>query len=219
MKYFLFILIAPALLLVMSCENSSNTIKGNGDLITIEKPFLHKFEEISISTGANVRFHSSNEYKIVVTVDSNLAEYALIDTKNNKLEIGTMDGKYSFTKYLLDVYAPKLSAISISGSGSFSNIDTINVHNIDVNISGSGSATLSGNSDNSNIDISGSGAFYGQEFNTKNANVSISGSGMVHIGVTNNLKANISGSGSLIYKGNPKTDFNISGSGKIENIN
>ena len=217
----------------VSCKGTILPIKGNGNLVTTERA-VSPFLKIHVSGSAEVRFHESQEYRAVITVDSNLDEYTEVFTGDDMLNIETKSGNYLFTKYLVDVYCPTLAGVSISGSGHFSCNDTIIASTFDSNvsgsgkidlriqcnnfstkISGSGKVTITGNCKDSSIDISGSGNFNGNEFAINNAVVRISGSGKVNIYVTDNLKANISGSGELNYRGEPKIDSSVSGSGRI----
>jgi hypothetical protein len=212
-------------------------IVGNGKLVSSEK-MVSPFEKIDSGGSAEVRFHVSQEYKVVVTTDSNLAEYVEIKTKSNVLHIGTKSGhSYSFTKWIVDVYGPHLTGISLSGSGTFDSEDTIIAPSFVSNVSGSGkiggtiecetlSATISGSGKmnfngtgkKSTINISGSGDFNGYGFNIHNANVRISGSGKAHVSVSDNLDAHISGSGNINYRGNPKVTSSVSGSGRIQKM-
>ena len=211
-------------------------VKGNGILETSER-IVSPFEKIHGSGSVKIRFHASQEYRVVVTVDSNLEQYVKIGTRNNVLEIGTRNGSYSFTKYLVDVYCPTLSSVSMSGSCDFFADDAIFVSTFESNLSGSGKLngtiecdhfsakitgsgkmTVFGNSTDSDITISGSGDFYGDEFYVNNADIHISGSGKANIRVADYLKARISGSGVINYRGNPRTDISVSGSGHVNHL-
>ncbi|MDR0797013.1 MAG: DUF2807 domain-containing protein [Tannerella sp.] len=230
--------IAAIVVIFASCVSCTFflPIKGNGNLVTSEKT-VPAFEKISVSSSAEVRFHASQEYRAVVTVDENLDEYVEIVSKNNALNIGTKSGSYSFTKFSVDIYCPILSGVSVSGSGSFKNMDEITVSTFETSVSGSGkiegtvkcekfSARISGsgkinvggNSKDADIGISGSGRYNGNDFIVNNATVRISGSGNADVHVTENLKANISGSGGINYRGEPKTDTKVSGSGRIRKL-
>jgi hypothetical protein len=212
------------------------SIRGNGNLITSTRA-VSSFEEINISGSAEVCFHASQEYRTVVTVDSNLLEYTKIITRGNTLNIGTENGNYSFTKYLVDVYCPIITGVSVSGSGRFKGMDdikpsrftsnvsgsgsiegTIKCEKFSAKISGSGNITVTGNGRDSDIDISGSGAFNGNGFSINKATVHVSGSGKANIIISEYLNANISGSGGINYRGNPKIDSKISGSGRIKKL-
>jgi hypothetical protein len=222
-------------LIYVSC-GSLFPIVGNGDLVDSERT-VSSFEKINISGSAEVRFYSSQEYRTVVTVDSNLLEYTEIVTRGNTLNIGMKNGNYSFTKYLVDVYCPVVTGVSVSGSGHFEGMDDINTSTFTSNvsgsgkiegvieceiytakISGSGKITVTGNSHNSNIEISGSGAFNGYGFTINNATVHISGSGKGNINVSENLNVSITGSGRINYLGSPRIDSKISGSGQIKKL-
>ena len=212
-------------------------IKGNGNLKTSEITDS-TFEKINCGGSADVRFHAGDEYRAIVTIDENLEEYVEIFTKNNVLNIRTKNGyNIAPSKFTVEVYCPVLTAVLISGSGSFRSMDkiiapafdsnvsgsgkiesTIECDNYSAKISGSGKITVYGNSNDTNISISGSGNFNGSELNSRNATITVSGSGNVNICVSDNLKARISGSGNINYKGNPKVDSSVSGSGRIRTM-
>jgi len=219
-----------------SCEIEYNdTVKGNGNLLTSEKT-VSKFEKIVTSGSVEVNYYTSEDYRVVVTIDENLHEYLEIFTQNNTLNIG-FKRNVSFskiTKYLVEIYSPVLSGVSADGFIEFEGMDVITTTTFQTKISGSGKIkgaiecenfsakiegfgemTITGSSKDAHIDISGSGIFNGEKFITKSTTVNISGFGNVFIFVIDNLKANISGSGTLYYWGDPKVETSISGFGKI----
>ena len=221
----------------LSCDNGLIPTKGNGNIINSERT-VSSFKKIHSSGSAEVRFNASQEYKVVVTTDSNLIENVTTDIRNDLLYIGTKRGNYSFTKLLINIYCPVITYVSISGSGTFYASEKISVSDFESDISGSGkinmtiecnkfftkiagsgALTVSGSSKDSNMNISGSGDIDGNDFHINNATVNISGSGKATINVTNNLKATISGSGVLNYRGNPAIiESDVSGSGKINKL-
>jgi hypothetical protein len=210
------------------------SVRGDGQLITTEI-VVSQFGKINVSGSAEVRFHASQAYRVAVTVDSNLYDYVEIFTRNSELIIRTKNGYYSFTKFLVDVYCPVLTGISVSGSGSFTGVDKLMTSSFETNISGSGktegtiecgnfSARISGSGEtNYNVicnsltaDISGSGEIT-ITGTSKDSNVKISGSGDFN-GIefkTNNVSAQISGSGNLRIWVLDYLKANISGSGSI----
>jgi hypothetical protein len=177
-----------------SC-NSFVHIKGNGDMVTSERD-VSAFEKIQTSGSAVVNYHASQGYRVVVTVDSNLEEYTRVYTEDNVLKIGTESGKsYSFTKYIVDVYCPKLSAVSISGSARFNGMDEISASTFALAISGSGKIN---------------GTFECEDFSAR-----ISGSGNIESRIEcSKFKADISGSGKITVTGSAK-DMDLSGSGSV----
>lgn len=208
---------------------------GNRNIVSSER-LLSPFEKVNSGGNAEVRFHESQEYRAVITVDSNLEEFVDLKTRNGTLHIGTKPGgSYSFSTLLVDVYCPRLSGVSISGSGNFTGMDKITSPSFESNVSGSGNIegtvecdnyyavisgsgkiTITGTGSNSNIRISGSGDFHGFDFRIDRATAHISGSGKMNIWAMENIDARVSGSGSIVYRGNPKIAFSGSGSGKIK---
>jgi hypothetical protein len=236
MKIRSFIILAVVILVSAAFSSCRSVhIKGNGDMVTSERA-VSPFEKIQASGSAIVNYHASLEYRVVVTVDSNLEEYARVYTDGNMLKIGMKErGSYSFTKYIVDVYCPNLSAVSISGSGVFNGIDKINAstfalaisgsgkvngtfecEDFTARISGSGDVAVSGSAREMHVDVSGSGNIAGNEFQTNSAVVKISGAGRIHIWVLDYLNATVSGSGRIKYRGNPKIDYTGSGSGRLQ---
>ena len=217
---------------------SCGTIFGNKNIITDERN-LSFFDKIEISGSAEVIFHSSAEYRAVVTVDSNLSEYLETTVRNGVLIIRERPGyDCVFTKETVDVYCPNITDISLSGSGRFDTIDKIRASKISINvsgsgkisgnvecnnilidISGSGSINIAGKTENADVKISGSGNLKGTEFSITNCSVNLSGSGKADIFVNENLDVRISGSGNITYSGNPQTNINSSGSGKVTKRN
>jgi hypothetical protein len=231
------ILVAGVLALCTSC-GSIMAIQGNGNLVTSEKTFS-SFEKVSISSSADVNYHigESEEFRALITVDSNLEEYTDVHVDGNVLRIDTENGNYDFTKFHVEVYAPSLNSISVSGSGSFSTDEvmlassfdtnvsgsgsingTIECDNFSSKISGSGSVNIDGKSNNSDIEVSGSGELAGSDFIAKNVDINISGSGSVSIQATENIQGKISGSGDLNSYGDPTIDIDVSGSGDINKM-
>ena len=230
-----FLCIIGIVMLCVSCN--SLPIKGSGELVTLEKS-ISAFEKINCSSTADVRFYISDIYRTVVTVDSNLDEYVEISSENNVLNIRAKRGQsYKFTKFIVEVYSPVLTGVSIAGSGSFNSVDKILTSTFTTDISGSGTIegtvysddffakilgsgriTIVGTCQDAKISIAGSGTFSGNEFDIKNATVNISGSGTGNFCVSDGLNATISGSGNINYRGEPKIDSSIAGSGKIRKM-
>ena len=234
-KFFTLLLIAVISMVYVSCNNLLPMV-GNGNLVTSERT-VSKFNEISSGGSSEIRFHVSPEYRVDVTTDSNLVDIVTTGIRNNVLNIGFKRGSYSSTRIQVDVYCPTLTGVSISGSGSFTGNDTIvtstfdsNVsgsgeiigtiecNNFSANISGSGKIAITGGGKNSDINISGSGIFNGNNFAINNATVHVRGSGKAIIFVSENLSVVISGSGEVDYRGNPKIESKIYGSGRTKKL-
>ena len=203
----------------ISCDNlyyNTQEIKGDGNIITSEKT-ASSFSIIHTSVSVDVNFHASQEYRAHITVDSNLLEYVKVNVEGNTLYIGTKNGSYSFTKFVVDVYCPFVSEVSMSGSGNFKGMDKIVVPKFESKISGSGDITGMFECEEFSARISGSGKIKG-DVECKDFSADIRGSGDVKMkGSATNLNVSVSGSGD--FKGSElKTNnavINLSGSGNI----
>jgi hypothetical protein len=191
--------------------------KGNGNIISSERT-ISSFEKIDNATEAIVRFHASQEYRVIVTLDSNLDKYVKTTTKNNVLKIETNRNilGFYFTQFVVDIYCPIITGVSISGSGRFETVDKIVAPAVGLSISGSGAIYGDIECDTVSINISGSGEMEG---NIKSGRVSatISGSGNMKENINCDIfSVRISGSGKITINGNSReSDIYISGSGNM----
>jgi hypothetical protein len=191
--------------------------KGNGNVISSERA-IPPFEKIENAAEAIVRFHASREYRAIVTVDSNLDKYVKTTTRNNVLRIETEPNVFGFrfTRFVVDIYCPMITGVSISGSGRFEAVDKITAPAVGLTVSGSGAIYGDMECDAVSINISGSGETEG---NIKSGRVSanISGSGNMKGNINCDIfSVRISGSGKMTINGNAgESDINISGSGDI----
>jgi hypothetical protein len=225
-------------------SGNSDKIRGNGDIVTFDRT-MSAFEKIRITTvfssnngfdGKGIIYiHSGEEYRLSLTIDSNLNQYVEINTIDNVLEIRT--NKKIKKDFIVDIYSPKISSITIDSIGKIEIIDAINASSLSINISGAGEIkgniecedffadvggagklTMTGYSKNADINISGVGNFNGQEFRVDNASIDINGVGKATIWTVDNLVADISGIGSIKYRGTPNINFSRGGLGSIKKI-
>jgi hypothetical protein len=195
--------------------------KGNEEIITVERT-VPSFEKISNSINATIRYHSSLEYRVVVTTDSNLEQYVETSVKNGILNIKDkfiriiFIPNLKFSQLIVDVYAPFLTGVSMSASGQFEAIDKIVSKTFEVNISGSGIIKGDMESDNVSINISGSGSMEGN-ISCKYVNIKLSSSGKFNGHIeTETLSSNISGSGIINLSGiSTSSNFILSSSGSV----
>ena len=235
-KFVLFNLVFIIAVSVIGASGNSNRIRGNGEEVTIDRN-MPAFEEIQIITSASlnnsgsdengksiVRIHSSEEYRLSLTIDPNLVQYVKIDAINNVLKIETT--KRLRNDFFVDIYSQKISGISIGYIGKVEIIDKITVSSFSIQITGvgeidgtiecdyfsadvngAGLLTLTGNSKDAEINISGTCVFDGEEFKINNVVSKLYGIGTVTIWSVDNLTAYISGIGSIKYRGNPNVNY------------
>jgi hypothetical protein len=150
-----------------------------------------------------------------VTCDDNLLQYVTTEVRGDTLHIGMQPGSYSFRRDLVvELSAPVLEAVSISGSGS-AHVHGVSGGTFAATISGSGDVTAQGSVEHLSASVSGSGELRLAGLRARTAQVQISGSGDVRVDVSEDLNVQVSGSGDVRYSGNPRVLSNISGSGSV----
>jgi hypothetical protein len=113
----------------------------------------------------------------------------------------------------------KAESFAVSNSGSGDLEMSLDAERLTLSISGSSDVKLSGMVGSQEIAISGSGDVEALELQSRTASVSISGSGNVALWVSDELDGRVSGSGDIRYRGTPRQQVKISGSGSLSQVN
>ncbi len=218
---------------------SGKKIKGNGNLVTIERS-VGEYESVASAGWFDVILVDGNEGKITLKGEENLLEYIETEVKNGKLSIKTEKGvnlKPSMWKSGIVITIPieEVSSVSLAGSGDVVSKTTIKTENFkaalagsgdvnlsveassfDASLSGSGDMKLDGSATNFKVSVAGSGDVDAFGLNADYVEASVAGSADLNVTAKEGIKARVSGSGDITYKGNPtKIDTKASGSGDI----
>ena len=105
--------------------------------------------------------------------------------------------------------------LNMSGSGSM-DTSRIAADTLTVQLTGSGAVTVSGHASRQMVTISGSGSYVAGDLSSQQAVVGVTGSGSSEVNVTDSLTAIISGSGDVTYKGTPRVQQRVTGSGSVK---
>ncbi len=174
--------------------------------------------------------------RVIVETDANLLPVVKTDVVGNVLHLGfkpfTHIGHVSRLEFRIT--APRISAITISGSGDVQaatplhgeamelairgsgNIEApIAATRLLATIGGSGDISAKGTTDSLEVTINGSGGFSARGLRSKSAEVHINGSGDAEIFATDTVNIDIAGSGSVSYGGGAKAFLHASGSGTV----
>ena len=82
-------------------------------------------------------------------------------------------------------------------------------------LSGSGRIDLSGDVQKVDYTLNSSGRIDGLDLMSYDARTTSSGSGLIFVWATEYLEATVSGSGDILYRGEPRASFRVTGSGSI----
>lgn len=226
------LLILPALLL-LSCDDEVDCIRGRGDVESRELN-LDEVSGLRVNGDTRVVVRRGAAQRIEVRAQPNV-----LDAINTNVSGGVWD--LSFNKCLrshktVEVYmtVPELKSAEMIGSGRIELQDAFETNDfrtvldgsgqIRVNVAaskvtsrvtGSGTIELTGETDVEELNLSGSGNIKSFGMRSEVAGVVLSGSGNVEVNATNELVVTISGSGNVYYQGDPTITSTISGSGKV----
>lgn len=212
-------------------------VRGNGAAIT-ETRTLNAFDGVDVSIDAEVILHTGSVYHVEITAQPNVLDVISTKVKGNSLCIGFSREVHKHDGITIHVYAPEYVQADLSGSGSITSADSLNVTgfktnvsgsgkisfsnlhavSVNANISGSGDVQLSGSAQLLESDISGSGELESFGMPVLTAEAHISGSGNMELNASQEIKGSISGSGTIYYKNNPAITVSVSGSGRLIHV-
>lgn len=227
---------AMAVIFFSSC--TKERIEGEGPVITQARTATN-FSGISSGFSGKVHFIIDPVYKVEVMAQANIQDAIRTNVVNGILNVDIRNNikLRSHEPIIVNVSAPSLDFVNVSGSGDIvaqghnavSRLDlgisgsgsikideAVVSDKIDARVSGSGNITVnSGSAKNETIEISGSGGMTLTGVTAEKGEIHISGSGNVKVNLSQSLDAHISGSGDIWYLGQPVITTHISGSGKI----
>jgi hypothetical protein len=216
---------------------SCRKVIGHGPVVTEDRN-VSNFNSIRFDVPGDLYYTQSNVYKIEIEAQENIIREIETYLVGDELKIKVDDNARlrSREDIRINVSAPALSAITLSGSGNVKVLELYTPTNVKLTVSGSGNMAINkietndldarvsgsgelmifeGVADHEDADISGSGRIDLLGMQAKTAGTKISGSGSVKLHVTDELNSRITGSGSVYYKGNPVVNSTVSGSGKV----
>jgi hypothetical protein len=224
---------------MFSCRWTDKTIEGNGKIVTQNRS-IQKAEKIELSGNFEVEITQTDKTQLSIETDENLQSYISISESGNKLVLKERKNYRLKSDYPVRIIisTPRLSKISLSGSGSvigknkFSGMDKLvlslsgsgkmdiaaNTPDIDVDIAGVGSMVLTGETKNADFNIAGSGDCDASQLKTENTKVNVAGVGTVKVFADVSLNVNVAGNGTVYYKGAATIKQKIAGIGSIKKM-
>jgi putative autotransporter adhesin-like protein len=215
-------------------------IRGNGNLTEVTRN-VSNYDGVNVGGSFDVKLVSGKEGKITIKAEENLIPYLITEVKNNQLKVKWQKGISinSHKRIIVTVPIKEISKLSLAGSGDVYTdncvIDTDNLKvslagsgdikvavktvSISSNIAGSGDISLKGLTNSFKASIAGSGDIHAFDMKAKTSSLKIAGSGGIRTSTSEMLKVSIAGSGDVYYKGNPKEDARIAGSGSLRSKN
>jgi hypothetical protein len=232
-------LVAFSTILLFSCRWTNKKVEGNGKIVTQNRS-VQKAEKIELAGNFDVDITQGNETAISIETDENLQPYIVINESGDKLVLKEKNNYRLESDFPIKIHitTPKLSKISLSGSGSvigknkFTGMDklllslsgsgkmdlALNTPTLEVDIAGVGSMVLAGETKNAEFKIAGSGECDAIQLKTENTKVKVAGVGTIKVFADVLLDVNVAGSGTIYYKGAATIKQKIAGSGSIKQL-
>ncbi len=201
---------------------------------------LSPFTGIALTTSYNVHLKQGSTQSVSIEASQKVIDNLSLKVKNGIWTIKSKKNKWSWKDQgKVDIYItiPKVTFLSVTGSGNIkgknhldvNNLKTVvtgsgNIHadisgdNVKSVISGSGNINLSGTASALAQTITGSGDLKAKGLKVNNAEIKITGSGTCKIHVSSNLDVRITGSGDVYYMGSPNVHSKVTGSGDVRSI-
>lgn len=211
-------------------------IKGNGNLVTVERPITNAFTGVRLESEANVIVIPDTIQRVEVFADENIEERILTSVENNTLII-RVDENQSICNATKEIRVHTPAVIQFlqnTSSGRIETLQTIAQSQIALKNSGSGMIEISAdvtslttlNTGSGKIlvqglteylDVTNTGSGHTECFDlvAQQADVLNAGSGHCKVNVMDTLNVTLTGSGNVYYKGNPVTNITDTGSGSV----
>ena len=221
-----------ALLLLAGCGLYG--VDGNGERVSEVRP-LQGFSAVSCDGSLDVTIHRGDEFRVEVSIDSNLLPLVHTDVSGDVLRIDSDRIGDTVAGPNVIVTMPALRSAALNGSGTvwaggFQETQPVSLvldgsgdlafagdaSRVDVRLSGSGDTRLQGTADALSVNLDGSGTVDAYNFAATTADVALSGSGDVAASVSGSVRVSLSGSGTVDLYGDAVLErIEVSGSGEI----
>ena len=208
-----------------------------GTAITTAEQSTDAFTEVEAMGPDTVVLVTGDTFSIKAQGNAEAIKTLRYKMDGTAIQIGRNKGKWfgdSAKGVTITITAPKVSSVSLAGSGDFSadamtgdkielelagsgdvSVAAITGKSLEGGIAGSGTIRVAGKVEHSKYDVAGSGNIDATKLASTDADVSIAGSGDVALTATGKVSADIAGSGDVTVTGGAKCSKSVIGSGKV----
>ena len=220
-------------ILLVSC---GKTYIGEGEVVDVTRE-VGNFNGIALNMDAIVYVTDTMTHSCVVKAQKNLQEAIITRMDGNILVITSKGTVISDEPIVIEIGMNRAHMFEINGSGQILSTNTFKNEKTDFEVNGSGvikmdvvankvtcavtgsgNLDLSGSTNTFDVEVNGSGTVNAYSLASLISKAKLNGSGMAFLNVGESLKAEVSGSGEIKYKGEPKLDQDITGSGTVERV-
>lgn len=231
MKTKVSLLIACLLVTLTGFARTTETVSGNGNVIT-KRISISDYNEISTVGVMEFVYEQSNAAPYLeVQIDENLLPLLQMQVDGKELKVGPKKVKensrngntYNLrpTTFKVITNSRELKELNVVSSGDFIIASPIHVEKLEINMAGSGNILLKKKAEGNKIEINlaSSGSVVASDINLNTIECSLAGSGAIQIaGKASRAEYNLAVSGNIKAFDciTEKTECNIAGSGNIQ---
>lgn len=201
--------------LASACQWGSpgGMVVGSGDVTTSTRS-VSEFTEVEAGGGIQLEL-TTGPQRVVVRAQPNLLDVTTTEVSGSRLKIETTSGFVSTDGVVVQVSAPSLSAVALSGGASVSGaVGT--VEDLALELSGGAQATLTGRVTDLDLDASGGAIVDLDTMPATNARIDLSGGVVATLNVWGRLAGSASGGVVITLSAKPSsTDVETSGGAVI----
>jgi hypothetical protein len=195
-------------------SGSSNVVQGSGKVITVKRQ-LNTFHNLSINIAADIEYIASNDYKLELSADDNVAAVITSAISGDTLLIDTDRSFSTQSRIHIKIYgASTLNSLRVGGSSDI-NLNGITGDSLEITVNGTGDVVAEGNIKNLIVHVVGSGNIRSKALQADNVTVDVDGTADVTVTANNRLNVMIDGVSNVTYYGHPTIRKTINGVGNI----
>jgi hypothetical protein len=226
MKSFAGLLAPLALVALGSC-----IVEDPGSLQSGSREFeVEGFNSLSVTEAMIITVTRGAEFSVRASGDIRNLDDLKVSKNGNVLEIQYANNRSRRHETVFEVTMPELTDIDLSAATAGTLVGFDSGADMTATLSGASSLSgqiqagkfsavalgasrfrMSGNAGQLNADLSGASAFDGLLFYTNSATAVVSGASTLKINVNQSLEVTVTGASSVIYRGSPLVQANVSG--------
>lgn len=176
-------------------------LKGSGKVVSQTRD-VSQFNGINAGGVFLINVKAGQDFKVSVSADDNLLPYISTRVENGILRIETEKRFSTHNRIKVDISAPKINKIDLSGASKLT-LDGVSNDSLAVKASGACKATISGTTGELSIEMSGASNLDAGGLESGNVTIDGSGASNAYVKASEKLKADLSGASNVRYSGNP----------------
>jgi Putative auto-transporter adhesin, head GIN domain len=201
-------------LLAHGGRSTSSGIQGSGVAATQTRT-VARFSSLDLAGSNDITVVLGLRQSVVVHADSNLISHVTTKVIAGTLVIANTGSFTTRIPMNVEVGAPSLTALNLSGSGRLS-VTGINANRLTVTVSGSGLLNAAGTATRLDVTLSGDGMAQLNQLTASEVHAVVTGSGLIQVTATKSLDAAVPGTGAIVYTGNPpQVTSSVTGTGAV----